>query len=710
MTCAAGKPNFRLLDCNVSWDQDPAATVNLAGFDQETGVCLAAQDSNALDPNEIFSYLPPALLAPGCGACEWYLLTLAPPASRLLRRDACHTHWVPVEYGGCGRPTFRKGAGVACWRKCVAVSDQGGNCVYIRAQKGKRPLAEISIVAPGPISFFPNGDLLISNAGSPALARYSLGGDFRDQLKAPLPLQAAAQVSPPGSPAPSVTSIAVDPDENVWVVLQIGGSFTLWRAASGAASFVQQLDVTLLQDTFPKTSLAVGAKAGFCFNEDTKDGLGVLTCFTWYGRDVKSCDVQPYLPPQRYTQGQMITVELDSGVPRCEWHRVRLDADVPPGTALLAAVATTEDPNPPVLGDASRDSGWITFPPGKPHFSDWTAGPAGSLDFLINQPPGRYLFFRLRLRGDGIHTPVVRRVRLDFPRVTSLDRLPDVYRETPKAEDFSKRFLSLFDTSIADLDALIQRYPALLATGGVPDRVLPWLASFFDITFDPIWDADTRRKILGAVPQLYKQRGTSAALQSAVNTIFGVSPAIVESPSTGPWGSVASRKVLNGERRHPPGNQLETQRDVTLGRARLFGRNTTRFRLNRSALGAAPLRSFGDPDQDPFNTGAYRLQILIPPFPGMNAQQITRLTNVVDAQKPAHTVASIRFGGAGFLLGVWSAVGVDTLLAPPSPPILGTAGNVRLNRMSILGNDAGEIGTTTGLGVNSILGTQTITG
>jgi phage tail-like protein len=707
MSCAAGKPNFRLLDCNVGWDQDPNATVNLTGFDQTTGVCLAAMDSNAIDPNQIFPYLPPALIAKGCGECEWYLLTPAPPTSRLLRRDACNLHWKPLAYDGCARHSLVKGAGVAAWRKCVSVSDQGSDFVYVWAQKGAWLLAKIPVPAPGPIAFFPNGDLLLSSMGSPTLARYSLGGDFLGQLNATLPLQAAAQAGPPGAPPARLACIAVDANENVWAVLQISDSFTLWMANSGAGGFVQQFDATLLQSTLSKTTLAVSAKAGFCLDEDTKHGLGVLTCFSWYGRPVKSCDVPPYLPPQRYTQGQMITLELDSGVPRCEWHRVRLDADVPKGTALLAAVATTEDPNPPSLGDASRDTDWTTFPPGKPHFSDWTLGPAGSLDFLINQPPGRYLFFRLRLRGDGIHTPVVRRVRLDFPRVTSLDRLPDIYRETHKAEDFTKRFLSLFDASIADLDALIQRYPALLAVGGVPDEVSPWLASFFDVTFDPVWDAGIRRKILNVVPQLYRQRGTSAALQIAVKTIFGVSPAISESPSTGPWGSVASRKVLNAEQCHPARNRLETQRNVMLGGTRLFGRNTTRFRLNRSALGAAPLRSFGDPDQDPFNTGAYRLQILIPPFPGMDRQQITRLTNVVNAQKPAHTVASIRLGGTGFLLGVWSAVGVDTLLAPPAPPVLGS-GNVRLNRMSILGSEAGGIGRGSGLGVNSILGTQTI--
>jgi len=62
---------------------------------------------------------------------------------------------------------------------------------------------------------------------------------------------------------------------------------------------------------------------------------------------------------------------------------------------------------------------------------DWQDGPAGSFDFLIDQPPGRYLFLRLRLVGCGAATPVVRQVRLDFPRVTSLELLPPVYRGTP---------------------------------------------------------------------------------------------------------------------------------------------------------------------------------------------------------------------------------------------------------------------------------------
>jgi len=102
---------------------------------------------------------------------------------------------------------------------------------------------------------------------------------------------------------------------------------------------------------------------------------------------------------------------------------------------------------------------WQSFHFGVPHQRDWQTGPLGSVDFLVRQqPPGRYLFVRLRFTGGGKATPVVRRVFLEFPRKTSLDLLPPVYRDNPDAEDFSERFLSLFDASIADLDRAIERY------------------------------------------------------------------------------------------------------------------------------------------------------------------------------------------------------------------------------------------------------------
>ena len=84
-----------------------------------------------------------------------------------------------------------------------------------------------------------------------------------------------------------------------------------------------------------------------------------------------------------------------------------------------------------------------------------------------------------------------------------------------------------------------------------------------------------------------------------------------------------------------------------------------------------------------------------------------RLQRLVESQKPAHTLASVRVGGSGWVLGTWSAVGVDTSFAPLPAPVLGAAGNVRLNRISVLwsGPRGSRAGLTAG---QAAVGTKTV--
>ena len=102
---------------------------------------------------------------------------------------------------------------------------------------------------------------------------------------------------------------------------------------------------------------------------------------------------------------------------------------------MSVAIATSETDTPPDQGDPNAEPAWQDFPAGLPHTRDWQAAPNRSMDFLVDQPPGRFLFLRLRLTGDGLATPVVRRIQLDFPCLTCLEFLPPVYREQPEAED-----------------------------------------------------------------------------------------------------------------------------------------------------------------------------------------------------------------------------------------------------------------------------------
>ena len=381
-------------------------------------------------------------------------------------------------------------------------------------------------------------------------------------------------------------------------------------------------------------------------------------CFDACGEPSTTPIPSPPRPP-RQLKGQLLVVGLDSGLPRCRWHRVRIDADVPSGTKLLAQVATAED----LTNDQGQpDPGWSAFPPGPPHPDDWQDAAAGAVDFLVQQPPGRYLHLRLRFVGDGHATPAVRRVRIDLPRSTSLEHLPAAYRETPEAEDFTERFLSMFDATIEQLDRAITRAAALVDAQGVPDEVLPWLGAFLDLAFDSSWTPAERRALIARAPRLYRERGTPAGLAEIIELVTGVKPALVELGPDRAFSSLGAARV---------------------GSTRLFGRAAARFRAGRSKLCGAPLKSFGNPDQDPLAVDAFRFQVLVPKSAAATPEARERLRQLVDSQKPAHTVASLRVGGA-LIVGVRSAVGIDTVLGAIDPPVLGRAGNVRLGRASVL--------------------------
>jgi phage tail-like protein len=315
------------------------------------------------------------------------------------------------------------------------------------------------------------------------------------------------------------------------------------------------------------------------------------------------------------------------------------------------------------------------------------------------------------LQGSETDGPVIRRVRLDFPRVASLQQLPAVYRESPEAEDFTERFLSLFDAATEDLDRAIERFPALLDPEGVPEEVLPWLGTFLGIVFDARWDADRRRKLLQAAPDLFRRRGTVAGLAKAIELIFG-DTSNADDRDGQPVISHDKRPVIS-ERVWMRARGV-VNHTARLGAMRVFGKSEARFRVGRSALGVAPLRSYGNPDHDPVRADAHRFTVLIPPNPVLKRMGTDQLERLIESQKPAHTLHSWRVGGQGFILGRLSTVGIDTQLVPIPAPVLGSGeavtrcrGNVYLSRTSILRPGPDRPMCTFRIGVNAAVGVHT---
>ncbi|HMG74235.1 MAG TPA: phage tail protein, partial [Pyrinomonadaceae bacterium] len=671
--------------------------------DKNPSDCLAADAFTPL--SIVLAYMLPPRLARGCGRCDWFLVH----KTRLMRHDCCTPGFLPAWSDRCDQRLLSDAVAVAARGHRVAVSDAQAKRIWIWEGDGQRLIGSINterltadlecdrydsdrrLVRPRPMAFTTWGELLVADLDTNSIWRFGSIGEVRGKLKLALPSAADRG---------SIKYLAVSDDCSIWVVTGYDNrSLELWQASREDSQF-KQASIKKLQESFKPTGLkAADDEIGFCIDQCGPEGLPVTRCFGWDGEPTEKPIAPPGLP-RLNQQGQLLTRALDSGIPRCRWHRVRLDAEVPSGTNLEIALATSEPDSsgaePPPQGNSQHESGWEDFKPGVPHHLDWQVAPFGVLDFLIDQPPGRLLYVRLRLKGNGNASPVVRRVRLDFPRVSSLENLPSVYRDNPEAEDFTERFLTLFDASLSDLDRAIERAPALLDPEGVPAEVLPWLGSFLDLVFDPAWKPELRRRILRALPDLYRRRGTISGLSDTIKIIFDVTPAIQELATERAWGSVARREGPA----HP--------NTARLGSVRLFGKSRARFRLNTSALGRAPLKSYGNPDLDPLLAQAFRLRVLVPPLAVTSANARRSLEQLVVSQKPAHTTATVRFGGDGFLLGDKSAVGVDTIFGALPPPVVGKSGNVRLGHMSVLRR--GRRGPASGirLGETSVVGVQTI--
>ena len=639
MSCLAQAPTFRLLDSRVGWDA--ASIRGLSGLDGD-GISLERL-GNPWTSADISRALPPARLARGCGPCEWFLVTPSPPESRLLRKGRCDGSWRAMWECECPPAPVECAVAVAAHCGDIAIADDGAHKIWLLGDDGRLLRTAIPFSSPGPLVHARWGAWLVVDREQGTLRSFDAGGGETPSRFPALPGFA--------------DRIGADPRGRAWVVTVDDGRYRIWWAERGAPEW-RETDLDALLDAFPNTGITDVTVDSFCVGDAPPEKRNGQCCSSWYGRPAEPV-VQPMPRSPIYaTRGQLLTHALDSGIPRCRWHRVRIDALVPDESTLRVAVSTHEEADPPAQGN-EPDLEWQDFPAGVPHPQDWQTGPASSRDFLISQPPGRYLFVRIRMTGTDHQSPILHQVRLDFPRQSSAERLPGIYRETPDAEDFAERFLSLFDAAVESIDRAIERSPALLDTQGVPPEILPWLGSFLDVAMDGAWTTERRRKVLKAVPDLYRRRGTVAGLRDTVRLLHDIDPVIQESALERMWGAVGSG---------------------ALGQVRLFSPAQARFRVGRSPLGRAPLQSFGDPNLDPVTTQSFRFRVFLPGV--LTEPDRLRIAALVESQKPAHTVATVAGSRRGLVLGPASRVGVDTALIASDAPVLGR--DLRLNRASVL--------------------------
>jgi phage tail-like protein len=347
------------------------------------------------------------------------------------------------------------------------------------------------------------------------------------------------------------------------------------------------------------------------------------------------------------THGRWLSEAIDSGRYQCSWHRVVVGAEVEPGTRVELRTHTA---HAPAAAAALPDSEWQLTGRLDP-------GSDGD-DVLVLSPPGRYLWLRLDLIGDGYRSPVVNRLRLEYPRSSYLRFLPAVYSADPSSADFLARFLSIAQAELERLEASLDNLPALFDPDAVPTAFIDYLGSWLDIQLEGTWTDAAKRRFLRDATGYFRRRGTPAAIRAHVAAYLRGMTGVDLPEGTLP-------QLVEGfrERRYQTvpaavGGQRPLASRAVVGRLQ-----TDRF----DRLGDVRLISAGDPDVDTFAEHAHRFRVFVPAALVRTADDERMLRRALDAERPAHTVAELELVRPALRVGIQASLGVDSLLAAPSP-------------------------------------------
>jgi phage tail-like protein len=507
----------------------------------------------------------------------------------------------------------------------------------------------------------------------PDLLFQPVGGPLRQQPPSgqPLPVDLGETTDP----------IAVEPlpDGSLLILDRARAGFaTVWRFGDGGGA---RVELSLPRADLFGHDLAFVASEGdprrpgsvylvdtagnqaFAYEVDLTDGFGLVEQRRYFplrshtGRAIVAPPEAAYahfdqgerwprvvaLDRPRYVGEGVIDVPvLDGREPDCVWHRLCLDACLPPGTSLdvetraadeIGLLDTQRWQREPTL--YRRDGGAEI-----PYYRLWSREElgheaVGTWELLFQRARGRYLQIRLTLHGDGRTTPRIRALRAHYPRFSYLRQyLPGAYQDDPSSAALLDTFLANPEGLLTTLEGKLADARAIWDTRTVPPDALEWLAGWIGLTLEPGWSEAQRRLLLAHAPALYPRRGTLTGLAWALRLAL--------EPARGP--AIFAREY---DDRGAPVRIVE------------------RFQTRRFAGVAV-----GDPTDQAAPSGevldlarerAHRFIVLLPAELGPAERALVE--RVIDAQKPAHTLVVLKRYWDLFRVGE-ARLGLDSRLGP----------------------------------------------
>ena len=227
------------------------------------------------------------------------------------------------------------------------------------------------------------------------------------------------------------------------------------------------------------------------------------------------------LDAARSSAGFYCTAAVDSGENGFSWERAVVEADLPPDTALRVYAYAS---------DTRRWGDWADLDEG---IHSLEGDPTPALRAIFGPPvaergdcllrrTGRYLWVMLELAATGTQSPVIHTLRLQMRGDHMVDYLPAIYQE----EDFTRRFLSVFNSMYADMERAIDTLPGQIDYERAQGDLLGYLASWVCVERDGTAD-QLRERIRTALPD-YENRYTVEGVRRSIRRLTGRDPILIE--------------------------------------------------------------------------------------------------------------------------------------------------------------------------------------
>ena len=350
-----------------------------------------------------------------------------------------------------------------------------------------------------------------------------------------------------------------------------------------------------------------------------------------------------------------------------QWHRVTLDADVPPEGAHLrihvhASAATS--PPPPPTADAGFSAPWEAVGMDAPGclVAGWKEQPSsapspGSDVENGRRDPLNYLNLGVELTSEGLRSATLSQIRVTFDHETYVQFLPSVFREDRESRRLLSKLLTIYESLFDQVGAHIENLPALFDPEAAPAEALPWLAGWLGVELDGRLDDASRRDLIARAFERHGRRGTPEGMREWIRAVLGCEVHVDEPALHASWWRLPDESGATGGGLSLLG--LTTRAVAASPQGAVVGTSAV---LDQSHLIS------GEQYGSPLFEGVAH-QFLVRLYRGARFSEgfRERIEALIEREAPAHTTWHVCVVEPQSRVGVQARVGVDTIVGGATP-------------------------------------------